>query len=127
LILLEKKMRLLLQEKDEPVQLNHWISAELEQDDKIFAAAPAKHWWTANLPYLGANGPGIYRCRAWAPMPEQRTVTHNTRSSRSSCVARAEKDGQCSDEDKDLPFGTAHTQTNTDITGGSGEERVSLL
>ena len=28
-------MRLLLQEKDEPVQLNHWISAELEQDDKI--------------------------------------------------------------------------------------------
>jgi hypothetical protein len=44
-----------------------------------------------------------------------------------SCVARAEKDGQCSDEDKDLPFGTAHTQTNTDITRGSGEERVSLL
>lgn len=28
-------MRLLLQENDEPVQLNHWISAELEQDDKI--------------------------------------------------------------------------------------------
>jgi len=79
---LEKKMRLLLQEKDEPVQLNHWISAELEQDDKILLL---------RLPSTGRqqiypNGPGIYRlpCMAWAPMPEQRTVTHNTRSLRSS-------------------------------------------
>ncbi|CAD6341422.1 unnamed protein product [Miscanthus lutarioriparius] len=34
------------------------------------------------------------------------------------CEGR-ERDGQCSDEDKDLPFGSTHTQTNTDITGGS--------
>ena len=38
------------------------------------------------------------------------------------CEGR-ERDGQRSDEDKDLPFGSTHTQTNTDITGGSGEER----
>lgn len=34
-----------------------------------------------------------------------------------------------SDEDKDLPFGSTHTQTNTDITGAqrSGEETESPL
>jgi len=50
-------MRLLLQEKDEPVQLNHWISAELEQDDKILLLRLPSTGGQQIYPTLAPTGP----------------------------------------------------------------------
>ena len=64
-----------------------------------------------------ANGGRNLPPRAWVPMP---ATDGNTRHKElASCEGGAGKE-MGSDEDKDLPFGSAHTQTNTDITG---EER----
>jgi hypothetical protein len=126
-------MRSLLSSKKPTSPFNSIIVSSTEQEGgQDFAAAPAKHRSTANLPCLGANRPpestaavrGLQRQTSGWP-----AVTHSTRSSRPielRCEGR-ERDGQCSDEDKDPPFGSAHTQTNTDITAGSGEEERERL
>lgn len=118
LIFWEKKMRSLLSSKKPTSPFNSIIVSSTEQEGgQDFAAAPAKHRSTANLPCLGANRPpestaavrGLQRQTSGWP-----AVTHSTRSSRPielRCEGR-ERDGQCSDEDKDPPL-EVHTHKPT--------------
>ena len=97
-------------------RLNSIIGSSVVQDDKISLRLPSTGRQQI-YPRRVATGGRNLPARAWAPMP---ATDGNTRHKElASCEGGAGKE-MGSDEDKDLPFGSAHTQTNTDITG---EER----
>ena len=99
-------------------RLNSIIGSSVVQDD-ISLRLPSTGRQQI-YPRRVATGGRNLPARAWAPMA---ATDGNTRHKElASCEGGAGKE-MGSDEDKDLPFGSAHTQTNTDITG---EERAPL-
>jgi hypothetical protein len=75
-------MRSLLSSKKPTSPFNSIIVSSTEQEGgQDFAAAPAKHLSTANLPCLGANRPPESTAAVrgpWAPTPDQRMAGGNT-------------------------------------------------